>query len=476
MERQAPAWLNRHGAKLGLGVPSCPCWQTQSADGGFKRKLAGLWLLALVLPPGFAGAAPFAYISNQNSNTVSVIDTASNTVVATVPVGTDPWGVAVNPTGTRAYVANANSNTVSVIDTASNSVVATVPVDTYPVGVSVNPAGSRAYVANYWSDSVSVIDTVSNSVVATVPVGTHPLGVAMNPSGTRAYISNGTSNSVSVIDTASNSVVATVPVGAHPAGVIVNPSGSRVYVANFSPSLVSVIDTASNSVVATVPAGTNPWGVAMNPAGTRAYVTNFGSDSVSVIDTASNAVVATVPVGSGPRAFGQFIGPSQIGQTLNFGTLPDRKLGDLPFSLSASASSGLLMAFSSLTPSVCAVNGNTVTLLAAGSCTLAANQSGDANFAAAPPVTQTFTIAKGNQTLTFGAAPNVSVGGTGAVSATNTSGLTVSFTSTTPVVCTVSGSTVTGVTAGSCTIAANQIGDGNYTRLWPFFEAERSFS
>ena len=218
MECQAPAWLNRQGAKLGLGVPSCPCWQTQSVAGGFKRRLAGLWLLALLLPPGFAGAAPFAYISNSASNSVSVIDTANNTVVATAPVGTNPWGVAVNPSGTRAYVSNRDSNSVSVIATASNSVVATIPIGSSPGGVAMNPAGTRAYVAKFGSASVSVIDTASNSVVATVPVGTNPWGMAMSPTGTRAYVVNLSSDSVSVIDTASNSVVATVPVGTNPWG------------------------------------------------------------------------------------------------------------------------------------------------------------------------------------------------------------------------------------------------------------------
>jgi YVTN family beta-propeller protein len=64
----------------------------------------------------------------NNSGSVSVIDTATNTVPATVSVGSSPQGVAVNPAGTRVYVANAGSNSVSVIDTATNTVVATVSV------------------------------------------------------------------------------------------------------------------------------------------------------------------------------------------------------------------------------------------------------------------------------------------------------------------------------------------------------------
>src|SRR5512137_2588424 len=73
-------------------------------------------------------AAPFAYITNGLSDTVSVIDTARNVVVATVSVGSGPTGVAVNTSGTRVYVANLTSNSVSVIDTATNAVGATVTV------------------------------------------------------------------------------------------------------------------------------------------------------------------------------------------------------------------------------------------------------------------------------------------------------------------------------------------------------------
>jgi len=106
-----------------------------------------------------------------------VIDTATNTVVATVPVGVNPYGVAIAPDGKRAYVANANSNTVSVIDTATNTVVATVLPGTGPIGVAITPDGKYAYVTNINSGDGSVIDTTSNTVVATIGLGGAPEGV-----------------------------------------------------------------------------------------------------------------------------------------------------------------------------------------------------------------------------------------------------------------------------------------------------------
>jgi YVTN family beta-propeller protein len=102
----------------------------------------------------------------------------SYSILATVTVGADPYGVAVSPDGARVYVTVAPyyeedpiPGTVKVINTSNNTVVATVPVGFGPSGVAVSPNGSRVYVTNSGSGSVSVIDTSNNTVVATVPVG-----------------------------------------------------------------------------------------------------------------------------------------------------------------------------------------------------------------------------------------------------------------------------------------------------------------
>ena len=99
---------------------------------GFMALFAVLAMgLGAMAPP--AEAAPFAYVANGGDGTVSVIDTATNTVVGIpIPVGREPFGVDVTPDGNHAYVANAGSNNVSVIDTATNLVVATVVVGMFP--------------------------------------------------------------------------------------------------------------------------------------------------------------------------------------------------------------------------------------------------------------------------------------------------------------------------------------------------------
>src|ERR1700730_5117395 len=112
------------------------------------RLLIAAFALAGLLGSG-QSLAQNAYITNAGSNNVSVIDTATNTVTATITVGSVPVGVAISPDGTRVYVTNSQpasaTGTASVIDTASNTAIATIPVGLGPNGIAVTPDGNRVY-------------------------------------------------------------------------------------------------------------------------------------------------------------------------------------------------------------------------------------------------------------------------------------------------------------------------------------------
>ncbi|MGH6847705.1 MAG: YncE family protein, partial [Methylocella sp.] len=235
---------------------------------------------------------------------VLVFDTATNNLVAGVPVN-EPGAIAITPDGKHVYVSNFNNpGTVSVIATATNTVVATVP--TVPVGggifraIAITPDGKHVYVSNDNNPgTVSVIAAASNTVVATVAVGFNPEGVAITPDGKHAYVTNDLSNTVSVIDTATNTVVTTVPVAGGTFGVAVTQDGKHVYVTGSS---ISVIDTATNEVVATVPVASGA--IAISPDGKHAYVAGI-NDTALVIATATNTVVATIALpgeNSGPSS------------------------------------------------------------------------------------------------------------------------------------------------------------------------------
>jgi alpha-tubulin suppressor-like RCC1 family protein len=164
----------------------------------------------------------------------------------------------------------------------------------------------------------------------------------------------------------------------------------------------------------------------------------------------------------------------QQAQSLTFGALTAQVIGTAPFGLSATASSGLAVSFDSITPSVCSVSGSTVTLLAVGTCAVGAHQAGNGQFAAAADVYQSFNVLGQPQTIAFTGIGNHSVGEVPfAIVATASSGLAVSFDSITPSVCSVSGSTVTLLAAGTCSVAAHQAGNSTYAAA---SDVQQSFS
>jgi hypothetical protein len=165
---------------------------------------------------------------------------------------------------------------------------------------------------------------------------------------------------------------------------------------------------------------------------------------------------------------------TNLSQTITFAAIADRTLAQAALTLNATASSGLPVSYTDTTPGVCSLNGTTVTLLTVGTCTIQADQAGDLLYTPAPAVIRSFSVTKASQTITFAALANRAVAQSPfTVSATASSGLVVSFSTTTPGVCTVAGNLVTLHTTGTCTIVASQAGNTVYAAATP---VNRSFT
>jgi YVTN family beta-propeller protein len=325
-------------------------------------------LTVLLLVSCFLGCGPTlaqnAYVPNFYSSNVSVIDTQTNTVTATIPVGANPVGVAAGRD--RIFVTNLGDGTVSVIDAATNTVVATINDSSTSnhyggFGIAVTPDGSKVYVAatqdrhggqyrglsviqtttnaitqfdcgpcrgvavssdgsKYYvpvldAPSVAVYDTGTNDLIDHLPIGYNALGIAVSHDGTRLYAANwgktGDQSTVSVVDLTTGKDIAIIPADQYPLGVAVSPGGAKVYVATGRSNTVWVIDAATNTVAAKIPVGTFPQGVAISPDG-MVYVANQDDNSVSVINPVSKSVVNTIRVGTNPVAFGSFIQPGPL--------------------------------------------------------------------------------------------------------------------------------------------------------------------
>ena len=153
------------------------------------------------------------------------------------------------------------------------------------------------------------------------------------------------------------------------------------------------------------------------------------------------------------------------GQTITFGALADKIISDTPPTLSATATSGLTVAFTSATTGVCTVSGTSITFIGPGTCIINANQAGDATRAAAPQVQRSFAIAYLTQSITFDALAGATLGVTSApaIKGSASSGLAVSYSSATPGVCAVAGTIISMMNPGTCTISASQAGNGTYS-------------
>ncbi len=365
--------------------------------------------------------------------TTTICSVAGNTVTA-LAAGT--CTVQANQAGNASYAAATQTQNINIGKASQTLSFVTVPTVVVGGTGTISATGGASGSAVTFSSQTAAVCTVSGTNGSTVTgVTTGTCMIAANQAG------NGNYNAATQV-TQSFSVgkgSQTIAFGAAPA-ILYGGSGSVTATATSGgpitySSLTSSVCSISGNVVSALNAGT------CTIAASQAGDTNYNP-----------ATQAT-----------QSFSIGQVGQTISFGAAPTLAAGGTGSVSATGGASGSTVTFSSLTTGICSVSGTTVRGLAIGTCTIAANQAGTANYGAAAQVTQNIAVGQGSQTITFGAAPSLAVGGTATVSVTgggSTSPLVL--TSTTLTICTVSGTTVTGVSTGNCTIAANQAADANY--------------
>lgn len=162
----------------------------------------------------------YAFIPNEADNSVSVVNTINNTVVATIAVGNTPEAVTTNHAGTILFVALPAS--IQSYDMTTYTPIATYNVVGRPLFIAIDPNDQFLYAANNVSNDVTEYDVASTALIATTPVGNGPLDLALSPDGTLTYAC-GPSNTVSVIDNGSHAVTVTIPVAGSPQEMV-NPT------------------------------------------------------------------------------------------------------------------------------------------------------------------------------------------------------------------------------------------------------------
>lgn len=277
------------------------------------------------------------YVAEAGSNKVGVINGLQSALTTEITVGNTPVALAETKDRKKLYTVNQGSNTVSVIATASDTVLGTINLapETSPVWAALSPDGLELYVLNQGSGSVSVINTTSDTVVTTLPVGTSPDHMFVDTHLNRLYVVNSGSDSVSVFDASVDppTPLATVTVQPGPAAITVLANGLKAYVASIQPSnaapgtmvtvSVSVINTTSNTVQSkisfpAVPSVCNPSHVSFTETGgvrfpafaasssnsNRVYIASCDAGVIHIVNTANDSFVTdiTSPVSAFPPA------------------------------------------------------------------------------------------------------------------------------------------------------------------------------
>jgi len=233
-------------------------------------------------------------------------------LIATVPVGLDPYSIAVNPTTQKVYVANETSGTVTVIDENTLSTV-TVPVVQSGAYIAINQVTNKIYVSGFWG--FTVIDGATNNTTTITSI--YALGqLAVNPVTNKIY-AVGSSDVVYVIDGDTLSYTS-VPVGSYPIGIAVNSVTNKIYVSNNYSSSVTVIDGATNNTTS-VSVAFGPSSIAVNSTTNKIYVAGQQSLSVAitVIDGATLATT-TVLLGQSPGNY-PYLGVNQTSNKIYVG-------------------------------------------------------------------------------------------------------------------------------------------------------------
>ena len=403
-----------------------------------------------------------------------------NEAVLTVTVNnaTRQYGAA-NPAFSYTIAGFVNGDTSSVVAgsaTMTTTATSTSAPGSYPISIATQNFWALNYTFNYVSGTLTVnqgSQTISFGALSNVTYGVAPITLG-------ATTSSGLPVSYTVTGPATLSGSTLTITGAGTITVTANQAGNADYTAatavtqSFTVDQVALTVTAANA--------SRPYGAA-NPAFTYSitgFVTGDTSSVVSGTATETTTATSTSAPGSYPISFSaesltaanytfNYVNGTltigQTSQTITFGALSNVTYGAAPITLGATASSGLPVSYLVTGPAT--LSGSTITITGAGTVTVTASQAGNADYTAAASVTQSFTVNQASQTITFNPVSSQSQGASLTLSAAASSGLTVSFSSLTSSVCTVSGTTATLLSSGTCTIQASQAGNANYAAATP---------
>ena len=305
-----------------------------------------VWILLFAVST-LAGREPThrLFVTNERDDTVSVIDSRTHQLVATVEVGGRPRGIGFSPDRSKVYVALGNENAIGVIDTQSLEVLKKIPAGSDPEAFDVHPNG-RIYLSNEDDGKATVLNPETGEIEAEIEVGIEPEGVAVTPDGKKVMVTSESTNMVHVISVPEHEIVANILVGARPREVafsddgrygyvtcevggeivkfdvetnkivqrkklrreirLVKPKGirrgpdGRFWIATGRGDMVAVLNAETLELEKKIPVGRRVWGMAFSGDGKQLYVTNSLDGTLSLIDVAGAEETKKIETGGMP--------------------------------------------------------------------------------------------------------------------------------------------------------------------------------
>jgi PQQ-dependent catabolism-associated beta-propeller protein len=303
-----------------------------------------LILLAVLANSVLAAPSGRIFITNERSDSVSVINGSTLEVEATIEIGERPRGIGLSPDGAELYIAVSEENKIKVVDPVSLKIIREFEAGSDPETFAVHPNGN-IYISNEDDAKATVFNPKTGEQIAEIKVGLEPEGVAISPDGKRVIITSESTNMLHVITVPGNTIENNILIGSRPRAATFSQSGDIayataeisgevvkvdminakiiktgstgdskskpkdvvlskdekvIYVAGGRANKIIVMDADTLEIIKGIPVGKRTWGLAMSKDGKRLFTTDGVSSTVSLIDTDKNEVIKTIEVGKFP--------------------------------------------------------------------------------------------------------------------------------------------------------------------------------
>tara|TARA_R110000744_G_scaffold116386_1_gene217671 strand:- start:17669 stop:18559 length:891 start_codon:yes stop_codon:yes gene_type:complete len=206
------------------------------------------------------------------SNNLSILNIETESIEKRIPTEQKKSHLVVlHPTKPLAYVTNMQSNSVSVIDLSINKVIKIIPCGLTTESIDITPDGSEVWVTNKNGNTITVIDTITNNVLDTLPTGSEPLKIKFSIDGLYCLVANATDGSISIYDRFSKKQIKTINIPGkkklvervlyhtpRPVNIIMHPNGLYAFIANSNASKIEVVDMTTFEIVSTIGTGKIP--------------------------------------------------------------------------------------------------------------------------------------------------------------------------------------------------------------------------